>query len=83
MLGKECGEKYKDAISNIELYIPNISTSSSDFVICNLVVRELYKWQIQLLKGITYWRYQAISWMLDENKKWDEIEEGFQKNYGR
>lgn len=78
MIVDEFGNRYKDALNNIEIYTPKISTSSSDFIICNLVVRELYKWQIQLLKGITYWRYQSILWMIDENMKWNEIEAGFQ-----
>ena len=78
MIEHEFGNQYQDALHHIELYTPKVSTSSSDFVVCNLVVRELYRWQIQLLKTITYWRYQAILWMTDKNMKWDEIEAGFQ-----
>ena len=70
MIESEFGERYQEALKYIELYIPKIKTSSSDFVTCHLVVRELYKWQIQLLKGTTYWRYHAISWMLDDEMEW-------------
>ena len=70
MIESEFGERYQEALKSIELYKPKIKTSPSDFVTCHLVVRELYKWQIQLLKGTTYWRYHAISWMLDDEMKW-------------
>jgi hypothetical protein len=70
MIESEFGDRYQEALKGIELYMPKIKTSSSDFVTCHLVVRELYKWQIQMLKGTTYWRYHAVSWILDEGMVW-------------
>lgn len=70
MIESEFGDRYQETLKGIELYMPKIKTSSSDFVTCHLVVRELYKWQIQMLKGTTYWRYHAVSWILDEGMVW-------------
>ena len=72
MIEAEFGNRYDEAIKSISLYKPKIKTSSADFVTWNLVVRELYKWQILLLKGTTYWRYHTLCWILDDEMNWQE-----------
>ncbi|MBQ8982672.1 MAG: DUF4272 domain-containing protein [Lachnospiraceae bacterium] len=68
----EFGDRYKNALEHIEIYTSKNPRSSDDFVIFNLVVRELYKWQKDLLKYSTYWRYHAFRWILDD-AEWDKI----------
>ena len=72
MITQQFVHRYDEALRHIEVYYPRTSRSSSDFVAWNLVIRELYSWQIKLMKYFTYWRYYAFRWILD-NDDWDKI----------
>lgn len=72
MIAATFGTRYDEALKHIPKYIPTTVRGSIDFVAWDLVIKELYKWQMRLMKWFTYWRYYAFMWMMGD-EAWDEV----------
>ena len=70
MVEHNFGDRYDEALKHIPLHIPRTARGSNDFVAWHLVVRELHKWQLRLMKWFCRWRYYAFVWMMNDDQ-WD------------
>lgn len=70
MVEQNFEDRYDEALKRIPLHIPRTARGSNDFVAWHLVVRELHKWQLRLMKWFTRWRHHAFVWMMNDDQ-WD------------